>query len=197
MKKLFTKENILFLFALFIPLCCFIGLGFDLVGTKLNSNRYIENGFMLLDFKSFFITSAYGWAVILLAVINWLLLIACITVVGLLFLGKFKLKSKLNGLEIASISVGLTFSLLYLIEGAVYKSINNDTLYGDFYTIAFIPFIICALLFIAYMVLKFKMPSKFEKSVDTLEKDVNEQNILEKNIGEQNIEQNEGTDITV
>ena len=55
MKKLFTKENILLLLAILVPLVCFIGLAFDLVGTKLNSYRYIENGFMLLDFKIYLI----------------------------------------------------------------------------------------------------------------------------------------------
>ena len=185
MKKLFTKENILLLLAILVPLVCFIGLAFDLVGTRLNSYRYIENGFMLLDFKSFFITSTYGWAIILLGILNWLLLIACILIIVLAIVGKVRLKNKMNAIEIAAIAVGMVFSLLYLIEGAVYQSINNSTLKGNFYTIAFIPFILCSILFSAYMIVRFKMPPDFELTADS---------VAEKNV-EHNAEKNVEVDI--
>lgn len=174
MKKYFTKEYILLAVSVFTTLFCIVGLSFDLVGTKLNSSRYIENGFMLLDFNSFFITSSYGWATILLGIINWITLVTCVALGALAIVGHFRIKTKSRPIYLSSIIVSLIFSALYLIEGAVYKSINSKTLDGNFYTIAYIPFIICALLFAAFIFVWFKMPEKpAEKSEHNLSEETN------------------------
>ena len=139
---------------MFTTLFCIVGLSFDLVGTKLNSSRYIENGFMLLDCNSFFITSSYGWATILLGIINWITLVTCVALGALAIVGHFRIKTKSRP--------------IYL------SSIISKTLDGNFYTIAYIPFIICALLFAAFIFVWFKMPEKpAEKSEHNLSEETN------------------------
>ena len=103
MKKYFTKEYILLAVSVFTTLFCIVGLSFDLVGTKLNSSRYIENGFMLLDCNSFFITSSYGWATILLGIINWITLVTCVALGALAIVGHFRIKTKSRPIYLSSI----------------------------------------------------------------------------------------------
>lgn len=120
------------------------------------SMRYfdIANGFNILDFDTPLITSGYEWGTIVMAVLCWLQLLACVACLVLLLVFFFTKSQRLGKAQLACLVTCLVFSFLYMIEGFVFSSISNGTYYdGVFYTLAYIPFIFVALLFTGYVVL--------------------------------------------
>ena len=114
----------------------------------------IANGFNILDFDTPLITSWYEWGTIVMAVLCWLQLLACVACLVLLLVFFFKKSARLCKVQLACSVTCLVFSFLYMIEGFVFSSISNGTYYdGIFYTPAYIPFIFVALLFTGYVVL--------------------------------------------
>lgn len=120
------------------------------------SMRYfdIANGFNILDFDTPLINSGYEWGTIVMAVLCWLQLLACVACLVLLLVFFFKKSARLCKVQLACSVTCLVFSFLYMLEGFVFSSISNGTYYdGIFYTLAYIPFIFVALLFTGYVVL--------------------------------------------
>jgi hypothetical protein len=120
--------------------------------------KYSENGFELLDFKSFFITSSYQAGAIALALICWLQLLLSVVCIVLMVLTFFKKQDKINKVNFISVLVCTIFSLLYLIEGIVYTTINANTWGDNFSTLSYVPFIIIAVFTVAYFVILKVMP---------------------------------------
>lgn len=154
--RITLKELILSCLALFAVIITFVGMSFDLVNVVTSHGKYIENGFMLMDFKSFFITSYYNWAIVLLGILNWLQLLVCLASVALIVLSYVnKVFSAKKGLINICVLIACgVFTLLYMAEGIIYTSINNDTLSGDFKTLGFIPLIFTVCTIVAYFVVK-------------------------------------------
>lgn len=160
MQKKKIKEYVLGGIALFIALFTLIGMAFNLTQIqnfkdyeKHSRYRYHENGFTMLGFKSDLIGEGndYEWANALLGVFNLLHLLACIVAIGLVVLSFLACKNKKKVFNIVAIAIGIFFSLLYLIEGAVFSSVLKDKYGETFDTVSFVPFIIVAIFAIAYI----------------------------------------------
>lgn len=158
MQKKKIKEYVLGGIALFIALFTLIGMAFNLTQMqnfkeyeKDSRYRYHENGFTMLGFKSDLIGEGYDWANALLGVFNLFHLLACIVAIGLVVLSFLACKNKKKVFNIVAIAIGIFFSLLYLIEGAVFSSMLKDEYRVKFDTVSFVPFIIVAVFAIAYI----------------------------------------------
>ena len=155
------KEYILGGIALFIVLFTLIGMAFNL--TQMKNFREIEkqipyvyhdNGFNILDFESDLIgdSNEYGWVPKLLGAFNLIQLLACVVAIGLVILSFLVAKDKKRVFNIIAIIIGVFFSLLYMIEGAVYTSKYNDLMGENYFeTVSFVPLIIVAVAVIAYI----------------------------------------------
>jgi hypothetical protein len=161
MKKLSAKKLILLFIAVFIAVFDIISLAFSLTKVDDIYGEYSECGFELLDFKGFFITSSYSGGAIALALICWLQLVVSVACIIFMLHAYFKKQDKLDKVNLISVIVCTIFSLLYMIEGIVYTSINSNTWGDNFSTIAFVPFIIVALFAVVYFILLKKLPDDF------------------------------------
>ena len=120
------------------------------------SMRYydVANGFNILDFDTPLINSGYEWGTIVMAVLCWLQLLACVASLVLLLVFFFTKSARLYKTQLACSVTCLVFSFLYMLEGFVFSAISNGSYYdGVFYTLAYIPFIFVALLFTGYVIL--------------------------------------------
>jgi hypothetical protein len=161
MKNISIKKILLGSIALFIAIFSIVSLSFSLTKVDDVYGKYSENGFELLDFKSFFITSSYQTGAIALALICWLQLLLSVVCIVLMVLTFFKKQDKINKVNFISVLVCTIFSLLYLIEGIVYTTINANTWGDNFSTLSYVPFIIIAVFAIAYFVILKILPNDF------------------------------------
>ncbi|MDE7379668.1 MAG: hypothetical protein K2N14_01325 [Clostridia bacterium] len=160
MKKLSLKNMVLGSLCLVLSVITLCGLAFDLTNVNGKYGKYIENGFMLLDFKSFFITSSYEAAAIVLAIVNWLHLLACLICVSLIIVAYFKFTQRLRNANIYTLIINGIFSVLYMIEGIVYTIVNQQTYGETFSTLSFIPLIFAVCVIVAFVIIKIKLKDK-------------------------------------
>lgn len=113
----------------------------------------VANGFNILDFDTPLISSGYEWGTIVMAVLCWLQLLACVACLVLLLVFFFKKSARLCKVQLACSVTCLVFSFLYMIEGLCSVPFQRHLLRRLFYTLAYIPFIFVALLFTGYVVL--------------------------------------------
>ncbi len=114
----------------------------------------VANGFNILDFDTPLISSGYEWGTIVMAVLCWLQLLACVACLVLLLVFFFTKSARLYKTQLACSVTCLVFSFLYMVEGFVFSAISNGSYYdGVFYTLAYIPFIFVAMLFTGYVIL--------------------------------------------
>lgn len=161
MQRKKIKEYILGGIAIFIALFTLIGMAFNLIQIKnfreFEKNypyTYHDNGFNILDFKSDLIGDSYeyGWIPKLLGAFNLIQLLACVVAIGLVILSFLVAKDKKRVINIIAIIIGVFFSLLYMIEGAVYTSKYNDLMEENYFeTVSFVPLIIVAVAVVAYI----------------------------------------------
>lgn len=131
-------------------------LCFSLLRVDYGSVLHSENGFDFLAFKSYFIDGSYDWAVKVIGAFSILFLVCAIFAIVLTVINFLTMK-KTNLYNITIIVIAMFNTAFYLIEGLVFKSVFIET-WGIgaesmfIKTSCYIPFIICAILVFAYII---------------------------------------------
>lgn len=143
--------------ALAVAFVTLVGMAAALCAPAWGVSMYsydVANGFNILDFDTPLISSGYEWGTIVMAVLCWLQLLACVACLVLLLVFFFTKSARLYKTQLACSVTCLVFSFLYMVEGFVFSAISNGTYSGAvFYTLAYIPFIFVAMLFTGYVIL--------------------------------------------
>lgn len=151
--EIYIQKGIVALLALFSLLTlCFCLLRVD----HGNGTLYSENGFNFFAFESFFISGSYDWANKIIGSFSIIMTLFSVVAIILAICNFISFK-KVKVYEVIIIAISLFNTIIYFIEGFVFKSvfietwgIGAESMYIK--TSCYIPFIICAVLFIAYIV---------------------------------------------
>jgi len=173
--KYYIQKGIIAILAIFSLLTlCFSLLRVEYVSPTLN-----ENGFDFMSFSSVLIPENSHWAIELIGAFSILITVFAILAIILAVCNFLSLQNT-KIYDIVIISIAIFNTLIYLIEGIVFKKIFIDS-YGIsdatkiIKTSSFVPFIICAVLIITYIVLGVIFTRLINTQDDSIDNDKGEQ----------------------
>ena len=131
-----------------------VGMAFSLVIVTDSYGFYetgVECGFQLLGFYSNYMSNSYQWGAILIGLLCWFQLITAVVGLVLFIVYMTGKNPRLPRIQMFFSIFALAWCFLYMLEGIIYSVITNATSSSVAITIAYIPFILEAGLFVAYV----------------------------------------------
>lgn len=141
------------LYNLFTPL-------FHVVGYTVFGKTWAVNGYQIAfgaagdEYSEFLFRDSYVWYMIG----NWIHILVSVAVIALLVYVFLKRRNDFAKASFIAVAASVVISLLYMINGIA----SSCTLDGS-YTVAYVPFIIVALLAVGYFVCDKLLPENFGK----------------------------------
>lgn len=172
LKKYSRKQLILGAIICTVALFAILTLVFNIISTKATllgtTLRSSANGFSILGEVPGAIEDIGGW-LITYSILYMLAVVAGIGFLAFCFVKK-SVEEFLSFGEKTNIAA-CALALIYMINGIVAVSVANDETMGlvDSSTAAFVPFIIIALLTVAFYVVKVRMPEQTAPAAETEE----------------------------
>ncbi len=142
-----------------IGIIMIVALVFPLLSMHTPTSTVSESGFSFLSFTSEIISKKYGWSEIILGVLCVFTLIAGVSVIILAVLILI-IEGYNKKLLFISNTVCLALSFLYMLAGTIAVIISNANFNNLFSTLAYIPFILTCLFYIAFVFCLKKLPDK-------------------------------------
>lgn len=162
MKDFTVKKAVLGGIAAFSALWAFLALCFPLISGWTTESFFgyriptwdSDCGFTMLDLSSPFITESFQGGAVAIGLLCYLQMFGSLALLALNVVGIFCLSRKLSGmLSMGGTIAALVLSFFYMLEGIIFTAVSNATYaYGEFYTVSYVPFILCTLCTAGYFV---------------------------------------------